>query len=121
MHAQINTERTEVTNQSRQCYNYSSFFLLDEHKERFFSLHAHILFPPLTAQLGRLTLIAPESCGSTSASHPAIIVYVGVGRLEKKEGFAAYGKALYCVSGAEDVWMKPGVVAPSSGLTVKGK
>lgn len=121
MHAQINTESTEVTNQSRQCYNYSSFFLLDEHKEGFFSLHAHILFLPLTAQLGRLTLIAPESCGSTSASHPAIIVSVGVGRLEKKEGFAAYGKALYCVSGAEDVWMKPGVVAPSSGLTVKGK
>ncbi|KAF3836500.1 hypothetical protein F7725_029058 [Dissostichus mawsoni] len=71
-------------------------------------------------KLGRLTLIAPESCGSTtSASHPAIIVSVGVGGLEKKEGFAAYGKALYCVSGAEDVWMKPDVVASSSGLTVK--
>ncbi|KAK1884945.1 hypothetical protein KUDE01_031142, partial [Dissostichus eleginoides] len=42
-----------------------------------------------------------------------------VGGLEKKEGFAAYGKALYCVSGAEDVWMKPDVVASSSGLTVK--
>lgn len=48
---------------------------------------------PLVAQLGGLALIAPESCGNTtSASHPGIIVSLGVRRLEKKDGSAAQAR-----------------------------
>lgn len=93
------THRGEtLQSKSLQCYNYSSFFLLDKHKGGFLS---HSLLtssfslssPLLTAQLGELALIAPKSRGSTtSASHPGIIVSAGVGGLEKKEGFAAYGE-----------------------------
>lgn len=107
MGAQINTQRREVAIQSLQCYNYSPFFLLDKHKGEFFSLPACILFlsllstPPLTAQLGEQPLIAPKSSGSTtSASHPGIIVSVGVGGLEKKEGFAAYRKGFVVCLGS---------------------
>lgn len=98
MDAQINTQRREVAIQSLQCYNYSSFFLLDKHKGGFYltpwlTSSLSLASPPLTAQLGELALIAPKSCGSTtSASHPGIIVSAGVGGLEKKEGFAAHRK-----------------------------
>lgn len=99
MDAQINTQRREVAIQSLQCYNYSSFFLLDKHKGGFFSLSltssVSLSSPPLTAQLGELALIAPKSCGSTtSASHPGIIVSVGVGGLEKKRGFCSLQERL---------------------------
>lgn len=44
MDAQINTQWREVAIQSLQCYNYSSFCLLDKHKGGFFSLPTYILF-----------------------------------------------------------------------------
>lgn len=48
MDAQINTQRREVAIQSLQCYNYSSFFLLDKHKGGFYLAPcSHPLSPPL--------------------------------------------------------------------------
>lgn len=68
MDAQINTQRRQVVIQSLQCYNYSSFFLLDKHKGGFFffffiSLPASypFLLPLLSLQIGDLALIAPNT------------------------------------------------------------
>lgn len=106
MDAQINTQRREVAIQSLQCYNYTSFFLLNQHKGgSYLTPCSHPLSPlpspPLTAQIGKLALISPKSCGSTtSASHPAIIVSAAVGGLRNKGGFAAYRKGFVEILGS---------------------
>lgn len=67
MDAQINTQRRQVAIQRLRCYNYSSFSLLNKHKGGFFfCFFLFILLPasypfPLTAQIGNLALIAPNT------------------------------------------------------------
>lgn len=62
--------------------------------------------PPLTAQIGEPALIAQKSCGgTTSASHPGIIVSADVGGLQKRRGaFLLKGKALLRVLGVGAVF-----------------
>lgn len=116
-------EKRGVTIQFLQCYNYSSFSPLDEHKEGLSSLPQHILFsPPLAAQLGELALIAPKSWRSTtSTSHPGVIVTVGVGGLEKKGGFSAYRRGLCVTSQEQRTCERTNVMAHSAGDTREGK